>query len=117
MTTPAPNFQAPGQTPSTLSLVKPAIPKFEGAAVLSTSIKISGTCQVDASDDLVLSIDDRVRMVGEYRVVGVYFRVDTKTGDTIREQILKPLELALCPWDPNDPTDTGVVQARPGHTP
>lgn len=110
----APQFQPPG-SPGNLSLVKPSIPKFEGAAVESTGTKIAGTAPITADDHLVLSIDDRVRMVGEYRVVGVHFKVDTKTGDTIREQILKPIELALCPWDPSDPTDDGIVRARPGH--
>ncbi len=110
----APNFQPPG-APGTLSLVKPPIPKFEGAVVESTNTKIAGTAPIDADDHLVLSIDDRVRMVGEYRVVGVRFSVDPKTGDTVREQILKPIELALCPWDPADPTDDGIVRARPGH--
>lgn len=113
MTQPA--FQAPGQ--SSLSLVKPPIPKFEGSDVASTNTKINGNAPLDAGTDLVLSIDDRVRLVGEYRVVGVAFRVDPKTGDTVREQILKPIELALCPWDPTDPTDDGIVRARPGKTP
>lgn len=109
-----PNFQAPGAP--ALSLVKPPIPKFEGASVASTAVKVSGTAPInDNGTDLVLSIDDRVRMVGEYRVVGVHFKVDPKTGDTIREQTLKPIELDICPWDPNDPTDDGIVRARPGH--
>lgn len=97
-----------------LSLVKPPIPRFEGADVAATATKVSGAAPLDSDDHLVLSIDDRVRMVGEYRVVGVYFRVDPKTGDTVREQILKPIELELCPWDANDPTDNGVLRARPG---
>ena len=109
-----PNFQQPG-SPGTLSLVKPPIPKFEGSVVQSTNTKITGTAPIEADDHLVLSIDDRVRMVGEYRVVGVRFFVDPKTGDTVREQLLKPIELALCPWDPADPTDDGIVRARPGH--
>lgn len=106
---------APVPATPNLSLVKPPIPRFEGADVASTATKITGSAPIDADENLVLSIDDRVRMVGEYRVVGVYFRVDKATGDTIREQILKPIELALCPWDPTDPQDDGVIHARPGH--
>jgi hypothetical protein len=116
---PVPAFQSPGAPPpvsgaqATLSLVRPPIPRFEGANVQSTNSKITGNCAIDADDHMVLSIDDRVRMVGEYRVVGVRFEVDTKTGDTVRIQMLKPIELGLCPWNPADPTDTGVVKARP----
>lgn len=108
-----PNFQPPGAA-GTLSLVKPPIPKFEGATVESASTKITGSAPM-TDENVVLSIDDRVRMVGEYRVVGVRFEVDPKTGDTVRTQMLKPIELSLCPWDPSDPTDTGIVHARPGH--
>lgn len=105
-------FQAPGQA-TPLSLVRPPIPKFEGAAVVSTTTKISGTAPIDTDEDLIISIDDRVRLVGEYRVVGVMFKVDPKTGDTVREHLLKPVEVTLCPWQPNDPTDNGIVRARP----
>jgi hypothetical protein len=100
-------------TSQSLALVKPSIPPFEGAAVEGASIKISGNCPVESADDVLISIDDRVRLVGEYRVVGVNFKVDPKTGDTIREQLLKPISVQLCPWDPSDPTDDGIVRARP----
>jgi hypothetical protein len=63
--------------------------------------------------DIVISTDDRVRLVGEYRVVGVRHDVDDKTGEVIRIQILKPISIQLCPWDPSDPTDDGIVRARP----
>lgn len=96
-----------------LALVKPPIPAFEGATVESANIKITGAATVEASEDVIIGIDDRVRLVGEYRVVGVHFKVDPKTGDTVREQILKPITVSLCPWDPADPTDDGIVRARP----
>lgn len=96
-----------------LTLVKPPIPQFEGANVENATIKISGAATVEAESDVLISIDDRVRLVGEYRVVGVNFRVDPKTGDTVREQLLKPISVTLCPWDPQDPTDDGIVRARP----
>lgn len=90
----------------------PAIPKFEGAEVSSVSIKISGRSEVVGAEDVVISTDDRVRLVGEYRVVGVRHFVDEKTGEITREQVLKPLSIQLCPWDPSDPTDDGIVRAR-----
>lgn len=100
-----------------LSVVKPAIPAFEGSAISSTTQKITGTCAVDGAEDKVLMIDDRVRLVGDYRVVGVAFKVDPKSGDTVREHILKPVEVALCPWNPADPLDDGIARARPAFVP
>lgn len=103
-----PSFQTPG---SSLSLVRPSIPGFEGMVVAETKVIISGTSQVDTQDTIV-SIDDRVRLVGDFRCVGVSFEVD-KNGDTIRVQKLKPIEVTLCPWDPTDVNDNGIVKARP----
>lgn len=88
------------------------IPDFEGSHVASTQTKIVGTVAVAADEDLVVSIDDRVRLVGEYRVVGVQFMVDPKTGDTVRLQILKPIEVQPTPFNPADPKDDGVIRAR-----
>jgi hypothetical protein len=93
--------------------VAPPIPDFEGAKVETCNIKVSGQATVDTYDDVIISLDDRVRLVGEYRVVGVRFYVNEKTGETVREQILKPLNLQLCPFDPSDPNDNGIVRARP----
>lgn len=105
------------QPATNLQLVKPPLPGFEGSAVLATQTKVSGAVNIDGADDKVLMIDDRVRLVGQFRVVGVYFKVDPKTGDTVREHILKPIDMELCPWDPADPTDDGIVRARPNHVP
>lgn len=105
------------QPATNLSLVKPPLPTFEGSNVESVTSKISGNVSIDGSDDKVLCIDDRVRMVGQYRVVGVHFKVDAKTGDTVREHILKPIEMELCPFDPADPADDGIVRARPSSVP
>lgn len=88
------------------------IPDFEGAHVMSTQTKITGTVPVESGEDMVVSIDDRVRLVGEYRVVGVNFAVDPKTGDTIRVQMLKPIVVQPTPWDPANPHDDGVIRAR-----
>lgn len=105
------------QPATNLQLVKPPLPGFEGSAVQGVSSKISGNVSIDGSEDKVLCIDDRVRMVGIYRVVGVYFKVDPKTGDTVREHILKPVEMELCPFDPANPMDDGIVRARPSSVP
>lgn len=88
-------------------------PTFEGAPVQETRMKISGRSDIEESDGIVISTDDRVRLVGEYRVTGVRHYVDEKTGNLVREQVLKPLNIQLCPWDPSDPSDSGIVRARP----
>ena len=100
------------QPVSQLNYIEP-IPQFEGTDVAATRIRVSGLSQVDVGQDLVISTDDRVRMVGEFRVVGVRHYVDDKTGDLIREQVVKPIRMELCPFDPSDVTDDGVVRARP----
>lgn len=97
-------------TPITSS---PNAPTFEGAPVQETRMKISGRSDIEDSDGIVISTDDRVRLVGEYRVTGVRHYVDEKTGNLVREQVLKPLSIQLCPWDPSDPQDNGIVRARP----
>lgn len=103
--------QQQAATPTTAGI--PAIPSFEGAPVATTSIKISGATSVETYGDEVVSLDDRVRLIGEYRCVQVTHMVDPKTGDAVRVQILKPLSVTLCPWDPSDPKDNGIVKARP----
>lgn len=91
---------------------QPAIPKFEGAEVSAVAIKISGKSEVTGAEDVVISTDDRVRLVGEYRVTGVRHYVNEATGEITREQVLKPISIQLCPWDPSDPSDDGIVRAR-----
>lgn len=103
----------PAQQPANVTPLVQPIPDFEKAPVSAAAIKISGTVSVDTYQDTIVSLDDRVRLVGEYRVVGVNFKVDEKTGETKREQILRPINLQLCPWDPADPNDQGIVKARP----
>lgn len=105
------------QPATNLALVKPPLPGFEGTNVEAVQTKVSGNVNIDGADDKVLMIDDRVRLVGSFRVVGVHFKVDPKTGDTVREHILKPIDMELCPWDPSDPTDDGIVRARPNFVP
>lgn len=104
------------QPATNLALVKPPLPKFEGSQVEAVATKVTGNVTIDGADDKVLMIDDRVRLVGSFRVVGVNFKVNAN-GDTVREHILKAIDMELCPWDPADPTDDGIVRARPNHVP
>lgn len=90
------------------------IPSFEGVAVTATESLITGKASIQHPGDLVVSIDDIVRMVGEYRVVSVNFKVDPKTGETVRVQTLKPVRIETVPWNAADPTDDGITRARPG---
>jgi hypothetical protein len=95
--------QMPAQAP---------IPAFEGRAVDSVSIKIHGAMPTDdLPENLVVSVDDRVRLVGEYKVVGVRHFVDPRTGDLVREQVLKPIFVNTLPWDESDPKDDGIIRA------
>jgi hypothetical protein len=90
-------------------------PAFEGIPVRETTVKLNGEGKVESLAGLVVSIDDRVRLVGEFKVVGVNHKVDAKTGEVIREMVFKASNLELAPWDPADPTDDGVLRARPSH--
>lgn len=89
------------------------IPKFEGREVNQAKIKIGGAAKVPF-DDVIISVDDRVRIVGEYKVTGIRHYVDEATGDLVREQIIRPIDetIMLAPWDPQDPKDDGVIRAR-----
>lgn len=91
--------------------VNPSIPNFEGAPVSSATMKIVGRSEIEDTEGVVITTDDRVRLVGEYRVTGVRHYVD-KNGELVREQTLKPLSVTLCPYDPSDPSDDGIVRAR-----
>jgi hypothetical protein len=92
-------------------LRRPTIPSFEGQNVDTSTVKISGLSALDNAEGLVVSTDDRVRLVGEFTVVGIRHYVD-KNGDLVREQVLKPVKVETCPWNPADPTDDGVIRAR-----
>lgn len=104
----------PAATPPASTSSEP-IPSFEGAKVEVAQIKVTGNSSIDTygDGDERISLDDRVRLVGDFRCMEVKHRVDPKTGDVVREMILKPLDLQLTPWDPSDPTDKGIVKARP----
>jgi hypothetical protein len=91
---------------------KPPVPTFEGHTVEGVRMKIAGQVTVMSTD--VVSVDDRLRIVGEFRVSGVRHYVDDKTGDLIREQIIRPIDgtVELTPWDAEDENDNGIVRAR-----
>lgn len=91
-----------------------ALPTFEGAQVGMLEIKISGQCAIEADGDMIVRMDDLVRAVGVYRVVRVNHYVHKKTGETVRQQILSPVEtLVVVPFDSSNPNDDGIVRARP----
>lgn len=88
--------------------------RFEGSPVGMTEIKISGACSIETAGDLTVSLDDMVRAVGVYRVTKVLHYVHPKTGETVRQQVLTPVEtLVVVPWDSSNPNDDGIVRARP----
>lgn len=93
------------------------IPNFEGHPVAGTTIRLQGALQSDDLSDVVVSVDDVVQMISQFKVVGVNHKVDPKTGMIVREQVLKPMEAALCPIDPSNPDDDGVIRALPGRKP
>ena len=87
------------------------IPAFEGRPVNAVAIQVKGTAPLDDIQGTPLSIDDRVQMLSIYTVTGVHHSVDPKTGDLVRVQTLKPVEMHLMPFDENDPNDDGIIRA------
>ena len=112
---PAPAGQAPASPPPSQSARAHAgAREFEGAAVGMSEIKISGQCAIEATDDITVTLDDLVRAVGVYRVTKVLHYVHPKTGELVRQQVLKPVEtLVVVPFDSSNPNDDGIVRARP----
>lgn len=87
------------------------LPAFEGRPVNGVQIKVSGAAPLDDIQGTPLGIDDRVQLLSIYTVVGVHHAVDPKTGDLVRVQTLKPVEMHLMPFDENDPNDDGIIRA------
>lgn len=107
----------PGGTPATPTLGATTrmsgLEKFEKAEVARTEIKISGAATINTNDGTAISLDDRIRVVGEMRVTKIAHYVDKK-GEVVRVQYVTPCDdLELCPWDPANPNDDGIVRARP----
>lgn len=114
---PQPTTGAVVTTPASSSSSSPAkasdpIPRFEGAQVMLTQTKLAGTHTLDGEESLVLTMDDRVRLIGEYRVLKVTFETNSN-GDLVRVQTLKAMEVERCPYNPADVNDDGVWRARP----
>jgi hypothetical protein len=92
----------------------PLATDFEGAAVTKFEIKIAGKISVDGDDNISVTLDDIVRMVGTYRVTKVIHYADAKTGETVRQHTLSPVEaLQVTPFDSSNPNDDGIIRARP----
>lgn len=88
--------------------------QFENADVVRTVTQISGAVQVEMGFEDI-SLDDRVRVCGEFRVKEVRHRVG-KDGEVERVQVLQPLAdqpLQLVPYDHTNPNDNGIVRMRP----
>lgn len=94
------------------SMSSSPFPRFEGQTVHGTEIRISGLSKIDAADNVVTTTDDIVRLIGEFKCIGVRHEVN-KDGELIRVQMFKPLNVDTAPWDPTDPTDDGVQRSRP----
>lgn len=95
-------------------MVEGTIPHFEGRPVDATIVKMSGQVPLDeALSETVLHMDDAVQLISMFRVVGVQHKVDEKSGQLVRVQILKPVEAALQPIDATNPDDEGIVRALP----
>ena len=90
------------------------IPSFEGHPVEGTTVKMSGSVANEELTDVVIGVDDVVQMVSQFRCIAVHHKVDPRTGLIIREQVLRPIEMALLPIDPSNPDDDGIIRALPG---
>lgn len=90
------------------------IPAFEGIPVEATEVKMSGAAPVQEElEGTVIYYGDLVQMTSHFRCVGVHHREDNKTGKLVRVQVLRPVLMALTPFDPTDPNDTGIMRAQP----
>lgn len=87
----------------------PPLPAFEGRVVEQCIMRISGATPLEEVD-VVVSVDDVLHLEGEYKVVSIRHYVDPKTGDLVREQVLKPVIATISPWNPDDPNDDGVIR-------
>ncbi len=106
-------MSAQPEEPNVRSIGNPSIPQFEGEPVQALQVKVSGLSTVTSQDMPAFTVDDRVRLIGEFKCIGVR-HVRDKNGNLVREQIVTPMDVDVCPYDPDDPNDDGVVRAR-GH--
>jgi len=89
------------------------VPAFEGRPVDGVSVRVAGAAPLEDLNQSVLSIDDRVQLVATYTVTGVHHTVDKTTGNLVRVQTIKPVEMHLLPFDETDPADDGIIRALP----
>lgn len=110
---PAPAAPAPAPLPqgATVTSLSP-FGTFEGIPIAAVEVKIKGEAKVESLAGIDVSVFDRARMVGEYTAVSVKHVVD-KEGNLIRQVEFKVANLEIAPWDPADPTDDGILRARP----
>jgi hypothetical protein len=86
---------------------------FEGQVVEACVMKVSGSTPVEDGDEIVVSVDDIIQLVGEFRVTSVRHYCDEKTGKLVREQVLKVSKdggVRRMPFNPTDPDDDGVIR-------
>lgn len=87
------------------------IPHFEGHPVARTAVRVTGKLITDDLEGVVLRHDDIVQVMTQYRVVNVHHDTDEKTGEMVRVQIIRPIEMVLAPIDPSDPDDIGIIRS------
>jgi hypothetical protein len=58
--------------------------------------------------DRELRVDDIVKLEVEGRVVGISYTVDEQSGDLVRAQRIKIIDVEFGRWDVTDPDDDGV---------
>lgn len=97
--------------PARLSVVPPIapIPGFEGKPVHTTKLMLSSTSGLEI-DNAVLRLDDIIRITVEARVAKVHHNVNEKTGELERVQQAKALSVEIVPWNPEDPSDNGILR-------
>lgn len=88
-----------------------SIPPYEGHPVSQTAVRVTGKLITEDLQGVVLRHDDVVQVMTQYRVVGVHHDIDDKTGEMVRVQIIRPIEMVLAPYDPSDPQDIGILRS------
>lgn len=73
----------------------PQYPPFEGAEVHGAKVKISAPASAMEFDDLVVKVDDVVRVVVTAKVVGVHHDVHHASGRLVRVQLAKVQDVEL----------------------
>lgn len=95
----------PPASPATL---QPLVPLFEGKVVDATALKIANSSVLDLTD-VVLGVDDVIRIEVEAKVVSVNHVVHEPTGRLIRVHTAKAFDARLMPFNPN--YDDGIDRA------